>query len=137
MTTDANQLTSKIGAELFHAGVRLDESPQLLADDDFARPISVALSSLNGAFATAAADCGISKDPAAAWLARTEDLLLQQADVDFGAAADLAVRLSALGYILVDGSNVDGLDPNELLATAGASAESLAQDASTFLDSSE
>ncbi len=128
MTTDPNQPTSKIGAELFLAGTLLDESPQLLADNDFARPISVALSSLNGAFTTAAVDCGISKDPADAWLAETEDLLLQRADIDFGVAADLAVRLSALGYILVGGPSIDGLDPNELLATGGASTESLPPD---------
>jgi hypothetical protein len=131
MAVDNDQLTSKLGADLFHAGALLDESPQLLSDDDFAVPISVALSSVNGAFTTAASDCGVSKDPADAWLARTEHLLLPRADSDFGAAADLAIRLAALGYILLGGSTFEGLDPDELLATAGASAETALLDDST------
>lgn len=104
--------------QLYEVAVLVEESPQVLTDAAFTEPIQGGLKGLNGAFTAAAEKRGIGRDEAARWLSDTQRLFNRWIEPGLREAADLAVRLSALAFILSDQSLDQDIEGTQLLATA-------------------
>lgn len=104
--------------QLYEIAVLVDESPQLLTDAAFTEPIQGSLRRLNGTFTVAAERHGIDSDDAERWLSATERLFNHWVDPGLGEAADIAVRLSALAFILSGQDSTEDIDGVQLLASA-------------------
>lgn len=105
-------------SQLFEVALLVDESPQLLTDVSFTEPIQDDLRRLNGSFTTAASRHGVDREDAEQWLLDTQKLLNRWIEPGLGEAADLAVRLSALAYILSEQGPDQDISGTDLLAKA-------------------
>lgn len=104
--------------QIFAVAQSIDESPECLSDPEFRTTLDKTVEVVNGQFLARASSRGIDHQAAERWLAATEELARQAESLSIEGAADLAVRLSAVSYILSDQRHDPELDPGDLLATA-------------------
>jgi hypothetical protein len=105
-------------AAIFALAEKVDLDPELLAEPQFRRELRDTLALINGQFTERAAGRGLDRDDALAWFGGIEALVSRAEDeqLTFGQAADLAVRLSGLSFIISDQSSELGSE--DLLITA-------------------
>jgi len=107
---------------MLHPGVlyaiaeTIDLSPASLEEEPFATQLTRTIGSLNGEFTNRATERGIDNERAADWMATTQGLVDRSRGLSIDDAADLAVRLYALSFLLSD--QPSDAASEELLATA-------------------
>jgi hypothetical protein len=105
-------------AAIFALAEKVDLDPDQLGAPQFRRELRDALATINGQFTKRVSERGIDRDDALVWFGGIE-ALVNQAEAEqlgFAEAADLAVRLCGLSFIISE--QEAELEADELLISA-------------------